>query len=238
MGFHSTTQTVRSRIITIDGPAGVGKTTAAKNLSIRIGFLFLDTGALYRAIALHLLRHGLSQDVVAVPLEHLAPLDLRIEANIGGMRLYLNGEDITFRIRDEEISDAASKFSALAQVRRFLLPLQRDIARRQDTVAEGRDMGTVVFPEADLKYCLTADLQERARRRWMELMSRGSNVLQQDVETDIRSRDERDAGRLNAPLMRPGDAICIVTTDLSADEVVEQLLLHVTERQITGRYGS
>lgn len=238
MGFHSTTQTVRSRIITIDGPAGVGKTTAAKNLSIRIGFLFLDTGALYRAIALHLLRHGLSQDVVAVPLEHLAPLDLRIEANIGGMRLYLNGEDITFRIRDEEISDAASKFSALAQVRRFLLPLQRDIARRQDTVAEGRDMGTVVFPEADLKFFLTADLQERARRRWMELMSRGSNVLQQDVETDIRSRDERDAGRLNAPLMRPGDAICIDTTDLSADEVVEQLLLHVTERQITGRYGS
>ena len=238
MGFHSTTQTVRSRIITIDGPAGVGKTTAAKNLSIRIGFLFLDTGALYRAIALHLLRHGLSQDVVAVPLEHLAPLDLRIEANIGGMRLYLNGEDITFRIRDEEISDAASKFSALAQVRRFLLPLQRDIARRQDTVAEGRDMGTVVFPEADLKFFLTADLQERARRRWMELMSRGSNVLQQDVETDIRSRDERDAGRLNAPLMRPGDAICIDTTDLSADEVVEQLLLHVTERQIARRYSS
>jgi len=236
MESHSKPRVAGSRIVTIDGPAGVGKTTAAKALSLKIGFLFLDTGALYRAVALHLLRDGLSQDIASVPLHTLASMDLRIEVRVGGMILYLQGEDVTSDIRTEEISEAASKFSALAEVRRFLLPLQRETAHRHDTVAEGRDMGTVVFPDADLKFFLTADLQERAHRRYLELTNRGSKVLQEDVEADIRSRDDRDASRDNAPLMRPREAICIDTTHLTADGVVEELLLHLAERQIASGY--
>ncbi len=225
-------QCVRSRIITIDGPAGVGKTTVAKSLSSRIGFLFLDTGALYRATALGLLRSGVSQDSSSVSEKMLTSLKLRIEVNVGGMNLCLQGEDVTHQIRTEEISAAASKFSALPEIRRFLLPIQREIASRQDTVAEGRDMGTVVFPNADLKFFLTADLRERAYRRFLELISKGCQVIQQEVEADIKSRDERDAGRANAPLLRPKDAICIDTTNMRPEAVVQQLLLHLAKKGI------
>lgn len=222
----------RSRIITIDGPAGVGKTTAARTLSKKIGFLLLDTGALYRALALHLLREGVSQDSQSVPRERLISLDLRIEENVGDMLIYLHGEEISSCIRTEEIAVAASKFSALPEVRQFLLPLQRETARRQDTVAEGRDMGTVVFPDADVKFFLTADLRERAQRRYRELLRGGARATPEEVEADIRSRDERDATRVAAPLARPKDAISIDTTHLTPEAVVQQLLFHLTERGV------
>ncbi len=152
MESQSHPSAARSRIITIDGPAGVGKTTAARTLSKKIGFLLLDTGALYRAVALHLVREGVSPDSLSVPREKLFSLDLKIEENVGDMLIYLQGEEISPYIRTEETAVAASKFSALPEVREFLLPLQRETARRQNTVAEGRDMGTVVFPDADLKF--------------------------------------------------------------------------------------
>ncbi len=229
MESQSHPQANRSRIITIDGPAGVGKTTAARTLSRKIGFLLLDTGALYRAIALHLLREGVSEDSRSVPEDKLMSVDLRIEENVGNMLIYLQGEEISSRIRTEEIAVAASKFSALTEVRQFLLPLQRQTARQQDTVAEGRDMGTVVFPDADLKFFLSADLRERARRRYRELVLSGANVSPEEVAADVRSRDERDATRIVAPLVRPKDAISIDTTHLTPEGVLEQLLFHLRE---------
>ncbi|MGC8906806.1 MAG: (d)CMP kinase [Desulfomonilaceae bacterium] len=232
MESQSHPSAARSRIITIDGPAGVGKTTAARTLSKKIGFLLLDSGALYRAVALHLLREGVSPDSLSVPREKLISLDLKIEENVGDMLIYLQGEEISPCIRTEEIAVAASKFSTLPEVREFLLPLQRETARRQNTVAEGRDMGTVVFPDADLKFFFMADLVERAQRRYRELLRSGANVLPEEVEADIRSRDERDATRLAAPLVRPKDAIPIDTTRLTPEAVVEQLLSHLKERGV------
>ncbi|MDQ1240570.1 MAG: CMP/dCMP kinase, partial [Thermodesulfobacteriota bacterium] len=148
----------RSVIITLDGPAGVGKTTAARGLSDKLRFLFLDTGALYRAVAVHLLRCGISPNTQTVPPTAIDSLDLRVDMGIGAMRVYLNDEEIGPLIRAEEISAAASKFSALKEVREALLAIQRTTADQHNTVAEGRDMGTVVFPYADVKFFLTADL--------------------------------------------------------------------------------
>jgi len=222
----------RPVIITLDGPAGVGKTTAARALSDRIGFLFLDTGALYRAVAMHLLRHGVSPDSAAVPADLLGSMDLRADMGIGAMRLYLGQEEITSEIRTEEISAAASQFSALREVRETLLEIQRETADRHDTVAEGRDMGSVVFPYADIKFFLTADLTERARRRYEELKHKGLAADAAKVEEDMRRRDERDATRSNAPLVRADDAVCIDTTVLAAEEVLECLLIHIEQRGI------
>lgn len=217
----------RSVIITLDGPAGVGKTTAARGLSDKLGFLFLDTGALYRAVAVHLLRCGVSPDTQTVPPTVLDSLDLRVDTDIGAMRVYLKDEEIGPLIRAEEISAAASKFSALKEVREALLAIQRTTASQHNTVAEGRDMGTVVFPYADVKFFLTADLTERARRRYKELSNKGLSVDSFKVEEDMRERDERDARRTYAPLVKADDAVCINTTRLPAERVLECLLEHI-----------
>jgi cytidylate kinase len=155
-------------VITLDGPAGAGKSTMARALARELGYLLLDTGALYRATALHLVRSGVRPGGT-VPAAALEALDLRVEPGVGSMRVFLGDEDVSGVIRDESVSRAASIFSTRPEVRRRLLDLQRRIAEGGGVVAEGRDMGTVVFPDADLKLFITAPLDERARRRFDEL---------------------------------------------------------------------
>ena len=215
-------------IVTIDGPAGAGKSTIARELAQKLGFLLLDTGALYRATALYLVRSGVNPDEGTVPDDVLKRIDLRVEPGVGTMRVFLGDEDISQTIRGESVGDAASRFSAKPEVRRALLDLQRSLAAGRRVVAEGRDMGTVVFPDAAIKFFLTADLEERASRRFRELLERdASSPPLEEILADMRARDGRDESRHQSPLMRASDAVVVDTTALSPGRVLQVLLDHV-----------
>lgn len=206
-------------IVTIDGPAGAGKSTAAKALARRLGFEFLDTGAMYRAVAYALLRDGI--EPVAGPrlVEWLE--SLRLEAPPGVVKL--DGADIAGRIRTPEVTAAASRVAVLPSVRSFLVRIQRESAAGRSIVCEGRDQGTVVFPDAGCKFFLVADPRERARRRHQELLARGGDVPLEKVLADQQERDRRDAGRDLAPMVPATDAIVLDTSHLTLDEVVARM---------------
>jgi CMP/dCMP kinase len=217
-------------VIAIDGPAGAGKSTMARLLAEQLGFFVLDSGALYRVLALHLLRRGIAPDCDGVPEADLQALDLAIEPDVGLMRLYLNSEDVTGLIREEQIGTSASRFSAKPEVRRALLAIQRRAALKWNLIAEGRDMGSVVFPHAQVKFFLTADLEVRSRRRHLELEGRGEDTELSTVVSAMRSRDLRDESRRESPLVMAKDAVRIDTTDLSTDEVLRIMVTHVNDR--------
>ncbi len=213
-------------LITIDGPAGAGKTTVSRSLAKRLGYRYIDTGALYRGIAFEAKSKGLSHDD-DVGLENLCvSLDLKFVFAEEGSRLFSNNKDITDQIRNSEISMLASAVSARPVVRRYLLDLQRDMGNGKGVVFEGRDMGTVVFPGADIKFFLDASCKTRALRRYKELSSKSSLTID-EIEQDINQRDENDRTRSLAPLKPAGDAIIVDSTYLSADEVVELMLSHI-----------
>ncbi len=215
---------MKSLLITIDGPAGAGKTTVSRNLANRLGYRYLDTGALYRAVAFKAIENKVSSDH---DLEELCrKLTINFVQKDGVFRLFCNGEDVTDKIRTEKISMMASKISAKPVVRKALLSLQREIGEKKDVVAEGRDMGTVVFPDADIKFFLDASVETRALRRFNELGLRSSQALSQ-VENQIRKRDKNDSSRDVAPLKAAHDAITIDSTTLSAEQVVEQMLQYI-----------
>lgn len=209
-----------SFILAIDGPAGAGKSTVSRRVAERLGLVLVDTGAIYRSAALIAHRRGL-QDEAAIA-SAVSALHLELE----GGRVLLDGEDVSAAIRTPEISRAASHVSAMPRVRAALLDLQRRIARREKrgAVVEGRDIGTVVFPDAELKIFLTASIDERAQRRKAELEERGdhSQSLEQ-VKEDIRARDEKDSQRAVAPLKAAADAHLVDTTGRTIDEVVESI---------------
>ena len=213
-------------IVTIDGPAGSGKSTAARELARRLDFAFLDTGAMYRAVALAAMRRGTALDDAA----GLAALlrGLRLEMPAG--KVLLDGEDVSGLIRTPEVSQGASKVAASAVVRRELVALQRQIAAGRDMVCEGRDQGTVVFPDAGCKFFLTADPEERLRRRARELEQKGQPVDHDELRAAQAERDRRDAERDLAPMRPADDAEVVDTTALSLAEVIELLEQKVRRR--------
>jgi cytidylate kinase len=209
-------------LITIDGPAGAGKTTVSKLLARELGYRYLDTGALYRAVAWAVRAAGVRPDDDQGLGGVCSALELRIEAD----RLVVDGRDITGRIRSPEITMLASAVSARPVVRQALLDLQREIGRSRDLVAEGRDMGTVVFPDADLKFFLDATVKQRALRRYAQYEGRHEQTLER-IEADIRRRDADDSGRDIAPLKPADDALTIDSTAMTAQHVVDLMLARV-----------
>jgi cytidylate kinase len=214
-------------IIAIDGPSGAGKSTLAKRLAKELGFIYVDTGAMYRALALKVLREGvdLADDASMARLIGSTTIDLRqVE---GALQVLLDGADVAAEIRTPQVSQMASKASTLGAVRARLLELQRDMARRGSIVAEGRDIGTVVFPQAEVKIFLQASAAERARRRFAELQGAGQSVDLTETLREIEERDKRDSERDLAPLLQADDALMIDSSSFDVDQVTARVLAHI-----------
>ena len=210
--------------IAIDGPAGAGKSTIAKTIARKLGFLYVDTGAMYRAIALYLLRHDISVEDSEQIEEALKDVMIRIIYSGGEQQIILNGENVTGQLRDEAVGNMASKSSANPKVREKLLQLQRDLARDNDVVMDGRDIGTFVLPKADVKIYLTASVGERAHRRYAELQEKGVEADLKEIEADISTRDYQDMNRPIAPLKQAEDGVCIDSSALMIEEVSEKII--------------
>ena len=216
-------------MITIDGPAGAGKSTAARALAQRLGYRLLDTGAMYRALAWSVARTGLPVDDTPALRRHLES----VEVEMGEDGVFVDGQDVADEIRTPQISDLTSRLTMLAVVRDKVTPLQRRLATGGGAVLEGRDTGTVVCPDADVKFYLDASDEERARRRQAELSARGVTVDVPAVLDEIRARDVQDKTRTLAPLRMADDAIPIDTTGLTADQVVNRMMQEIEQRCCT-----
>lgn len=217
--------------VAIDGPAGAGKSSVAKAAAQALGFVYVDTGALYRTVALYLLRHGIDpKDAGAIEPE-LFKIRVDLTHTPEGQKMFLCGEDVTGLIRTPEVSMAASHCSALPAVRAFLLDLQRDLARRNDVLMDGRDIGSVVLPDAQLKVFLTASPEERARRRVLQLEESGAPADFDVILREIQQRDYQDSHRETAPLKQAEDAVLLDTTHMGFEEAVNTLLRLVKERR-------
>jgi len=214
-------------IIAIDGPSGAGKSSSSRQLAERLGYRYIDTGALYRVIGLLAWERHLSPDDVEGLAALCHDLPLRFVSEPTGIRLFLGERDITAAIRQPEVSQMASKVSAQPAVRQGLLALQRQMGQNGGVVLEGRDIGTIVFPDADLKFFLDAAPEERGRRRHHELQQQGVMTTLDTTLREMAERDQRDSGREHAPLRRAEDAIVVDTTTLSLQDVVQLLLRHV-----------
>lgn len=210
--------------IAIDGPAGAGKSTIARAAARSLGFLYVDTGAMYRAIALHLLRNHVEADQTERIKELLADMTIRISYSGGEQQIILNDENVTSQLRQEEVGNMASKSSANPKVREKLLQLQRDIARDNDVIMDGRDIGTFVLPNADVKVYLTASVEERAKRRYLELEEKGMDADMSKIEQDIRTRDFQDMNRSIAPLKQAENAVVIDSSQMSIPEVMDRIV--------------
>lgn len=210
--------------IAIDGPAGAGKSTIAKMAAKRLGFIYVDTGAMYRAIGLYFLRkHCYEQEQIAKECEACA-VSVTIEYQDGIQQVFLNGENVNDQIRTEEVGNMASFVAKISAVRTMLLSLQRDLAKTSNVIMDGRDIGTYVLPDADLKIFLTASSKERARRRWEELSAKGELCRIETIEKDIIARDEQDKNREISPLRQAEDAVLLDTSFLGIEEVADRVI--------------
>ncbi len=218
--------------IAIDGPSGAGKSTLARKLAGELGFLYVDTGAISRTVGLAAFRRGIDPSDGGQVTPMLPQLSIEMcYGGDGGQHMLLNGGDVTEEIRRHEISRCASQVSALPEVRAFLLERQRELARAHDVIMDGRDIGTVVLPGADVKIFLTASPEDRARRRYAELSERGEQTCFEDVLRDVVQRDELDSSRTAAPLRQAEDAVLADTSGLTLEESF-QLLLHIIEERL------
>ena len=216
--------------IAIDGPAGAGKSTIAKRAARELQFIYVDTGAMYRAIAYGLLQAGTDVEDGQALAEALSGMDVSIGYENGEQQVYLNGKNVSGVIRTEEVSRMASTAAAKPQVREMLKNLQQDLARRENVLMDGRDIGTMILPDAQLKIYLTASVHTRAERRYRELVERGESCSLEEIEADIRERDFRDMNRETAPLCQAEDAVLVDSSDMTIEEAVQRILALARER--------
>ncbi len=216
-------------IIAIDGPAGAGKSTVAKIIAQKLGFLYIDTGAMYRALTLKAIEEKVDIKDVAglIEMARNSQIDLK-NAPDGSLKISLDGRDVTLEIRQSQITKLVSDIAKIKQVREVMLGLQRKLGRARDSVLDGRDIATVVFPDADNKFYIDANFKERVTRRYQELKELGQNITPQDIGADLRNRDTIDSTRECAPLKKAADAIYVDTTDMTITEVVNKLLSFIS----------
>lgn len=217
--------------IAIDGPAGAGKSTIAKQIAKKLGIIYVDTGAMYRAMALHLIRKGITSQNTDKISEACKDADITIEYEAGEQLVILNGENVNSCIRTEEVGNMASIGAANKDVRLKLVELQRELAKKADVIMDGRDIGTYVLPNADLKIFLTASSEVRAKRRFDELTAKGVACNIEEIEKDIIERDRRDSTREFAPLKQADDAVLVDSSDLTAQEVAVKIIELADKRQ-------
>ncbi len=216
--------------IAIDGPAGAGKSTVAKGVAKKLGYIYVDTGALYRAIGVYALRHDVDTKDAEGVGALLKDINVELKFEDGVQKVYLCGEDVSEEIRKPEASMAASNVSAIASVRAFLLDLQRSIAKRNNCLMDGRDIGTVVLPDAQIKIFMTADVEERARRRYKELQEKGIDDSYEQVLSEMKERDFQDSNRPIAPLKPAEDSIVFDSTGHTLEESVDELTAIIGEK--------
>lgn len=209
--------------VAIDGPAGAGKSTIAKLVAKEKGFIYVDTGALYRGLAVYFLKRGLQAGDITGIIKACRDADVTISYENGIQQVYLNGENVTGQLRTEETGNMASLISAIPEVRQKLLELQRSLAAEQNVIMDGRDIGTNILPGADVKIYLTASVETRANRRYQELKQKGEPCDLEKIAKDIRERDERDMNRKTAPLRQADDAVLIDSSDMTIQEVVSKI---------------
>ena len=212
--------------VAIDGPAGAGKSTIAKLVAKEKGYIYVDTGAMYRALAIHFLNKGVDAADRDAMAEACKDAEVTIRYEDGIQQVYLNGENVTGMLRTEEVGNMASKTSAIPTVREKLLELQRSLAAEKDVIMDGRDIGTNILPNADVKIYLTASVETRAKRRYDELKAKGEDCDLEEISRDIRERDERDMTREIAPLKQAEDAILVDSSDMTIPEVVAEICSH------------
>lgn len=209
--------------VAIDGPAGAGKSTIAKRVAKEMGFIYVDTGAMYRALAVYFIKQGLAPTDTEKISKACKDAKVTISYEDGVQQVYLNGENVTGQLRTEEVGNMASVSSAIGEVRAQLLELQRIMAKEHDVVMDGRDIGTNILPNADVKVFLTASVSERAKRRYLELVEKGVDCNMDEIAKDIEERDYRDSHRAIAPLKQAEDAVYIDSSDMTIDQVVEAI---------------
>lgn len=216
--------------VAIDGPSGAGKSTVARAAAAKLGYVYVDTGAMYRAIGLAVCRRGISGDDIAGIVATLPTVELAIRYQDGEQHILLCGEDVSEAIRTPEIAKYASQVSAVPEVRAFLLETQRNMAKNGNILMDGRDIGTVILPDAPVKIFLTASDEARAQRRYLELCEKGQQVTFDQVLHDIRQRDLQDSTRAVAPLKQADDAVLLDTSDISLEQSIEAVLRIIRER--------
>lgn len=209
--------------VAIDGPAGAGKSTIAKLVAKEKGYIYVDTGAMYRGLAILFIKKGLKAEDIKGIVEACKDAEVSIVYENDVQQIYLNGENVTAMLRTEEVGNMASKTSAIPAVREKLLELQRTLAREKDVIMDGRDIGTNILPNADVKIYLTASVETRATRRYKELLEKGENCVYEEIAQDIKERDERDMNREIAPLKQAEDAILVDSSEMTIDEVVKTI---------------
>jgi len=209
--------------VAIDGPAGAGKSTIAKLVAKKMGYVYVDTGAMYRALAVHFLKKGILAEETEKVIKSCEEAEVTIAYEDGAQQVYLNGENITSMLRTEEVGNMASKTSAIPEVRAKLLELQRSLAREKDVIMDGRDIGTHILPNADVKVFLTASVETRAKRRYDELVAKGMECDFNEIARDIKERDDRDSNRATAPLRQAEDAVLVDSSDMTIEEVVNAI---------------
>ena len=217
--------------IAIDGPAGAGKSTIAKKVAKELDFIYVDTGAMYRSMALYLIRKGVKAEERNRIVELLPEIHVTLAYVEGEQHVYLNKEDVSSLIRNEEVSQMTSSVSTIPEVREALLSLQRNLAKENNVLMDGRDIGTCVLPNAELKIYLTASTKVRAKRRYDEMIEKGMECNLKELEASIKERDYRDMNREIAPLKQAEDAVFLDTSDMNIEEVVNAIIRLVKERE-------